>query len=462
MKSNERYLFSLVNIIIFLLILSVSYSSAGTLLQPQHLTYEGAFRVPHGNLGGASTYAQTLARGGAGLTYNEKNNSLILISRYSEKLAVEISIPTPLIGVVASLNTATVVQEPGDIANSQWNNLTTDSSPIGNGGLPGGLLVYNNKLIGSAYAYYDGGYAAARSHFTSSLQWATNGAEYQGMYRVGVHPINPSAVNGGFVGGYMAEVPNDWKSLLGYPALTGKGALAIIGRTSMGPSVWGFDPDALNATDPADAEFFIGYPSSYPTIGTYQGPSLLYNMATQLNGLVFPSGSDSLLFFGRHGLGFTGDGAGCYGLGVSDPALHGTYNTAEGVTNCYDPVNSGKGEHGYPYVHQVWAYDANEILRVKKGLANPWDLVPYAYWNFDLPYDDGTRHEINGVAYDSTSQRIFISQSMTDSISNPYEPYPIIHVFKLDIAAAPQTEPVVEPAPQPAPIPDPPPVLRLQ
>lgn len=403
---------------------------SGALIQEHHLIYEGAFRVPRNNLGGDSTYPQTLARGGAGLTYNAANNSLILTSR--EKLAVEINIPKPKVeSKIVDLNTAVLLQVPGEITNKQWANLKQDGSVVVNGANPGGLLVYNNKLIGSSYAYYDGASEAARSHFTATLNWSTAGSIFDGMHRVGVHPINPKGANGGFVGGYMAHIPSEWQSRLGYPALTGKGALAIISRTSLGPSAWGFDPDNVGVMDPAPAEFLVGYPIDHPTLGTYGGVSLYYNRVTQIDGLVFPAGTDSLLFFGRHGLGMTGEGDTCYGSGTSNIKLHGTPDKL-GNKWCYDPADSSKGVHGYPYIYQVWAYDANDLIDVKNGLKNPWDVIPYARWRIDMPFATNM-HELKGAAYDPSTKRIFIAQHEVDRLSNPYEPYPIIHVYRIEL-----------------------------
>lgn len=402
------------------------------LIQQGDFEYQGAFRVPRGNLGGESSYPQTLARGGAGLTYNPANDSLIMISRFSEKLAVEISIPEVVnADQVSDLKTAQLIQQPGNVANGQWHKLKLDGSNIPNGGVPGGLLVSQGKLIGSSFAYYDGAAEAARSHFTASLNWAAEGSQFQGMFRVGLHPVDPNGANGGFVGGYMAHIPDNWQEKLGYPALTGKGAIGIISRSSLGPAAWGFDPDNLGKVDPTPAEFFVGYPISHPTLGTYEGTSLYYNMATEINGLVFPVGSSSLLFFGRHGLGFNGHGDSCYGSGTSDMSLHGTPD-GQGNVYCYDPSSSDKGAHAYPYVYQVWAYDANDLLDVKAGTKNPWDIVPYARWEFELPFADSSK-KIKGVAYDPSTQRIFIAQHNTDRITNPYEFYPIIHVFKLRV-----------------------------
>lgn len=406
-----------------------------TLVQQGNLKYLGAFRVPRGNLGGDSSYPQSLARGGAGLTYNSVNNSLIMISRSrgikAEKLVVELNIPVPKkTEAISELNTATLLQAPGNVANNQWSNLKLNDEAVGNGGRPGGLLVYNNKLIGSSYAYYDGPSEAARSHFAASLKWATEGSQFSGMYRVGVSPLGPDKANGGFVGGYMTHIPKEWQAKLGYPALTGKGAIAVITRSSLGPSAWGFDPDNLGKVDPVPSTFLVGYPGSHPTLGSYgDKPSLLYNRVTELNGLVFPENSSSLLFFGRHGLGLTGEGDTCYGTGTRKKDLAGTPD-GQGNKYCYDPADGSKGVHGYPYIAQVWAYDANDLVEVKNGKQEPWNVIPYARWQLPLPYETDM-NTIEGVAYDPATQRVFVAQSDSDRVSNPYEPYPIIHVFKV-------------------------------
>jgi hypothetical protein len=375
-----------------------------------------------------------------------------MIGKTKEKLLIELGVPDLVISNnISDLKTSFVVQEPVDITNGNWNNLKVDHASIANGGFPGGFLIYNNKLIGSAYAYYDGAYEGALSHFTASLNWSISGKNFMGMYRVGT-PIY-TTVNGGFVGGYMAQVPQAWQELLGGPALTGKGGLAIISRTSLGPCVWSFDPEKLGTEDPVKATMLLGYPLNHPTIGTYDGPSLNYNMSTSINGIVFPEESESILFFGTHGLGFSGKGEGCYGPGTKTLEEHGrtatsSPNTCNGQviegsnTCCFDPVNQDKGTHAYPYRPQIWAYNANDLAKVKSGEKNlktgmpyqPWDIIPYAVWNPDLPFLlDGAG--IKGAAYDKVNQRIFIS---AEGENFGFETFPLIHVYKISVSPTPK------------------------
>jgi hypothetical protein len=97
---------------------------------------------------------------------------------------------------------------------------------------------------------------------------------------------------------------------------------------------------------------------------------------------------------------------------------------------CYDPSNSNKGTHAYPYAYQVWAYDANDLLAVKRGSKAQYAIKPYATWTFNLPFEKSDTHFLGGAAYDAQHQLIYVSQLSADDNANP-----IIHVFNIDAAA---------------------------
>ena len=457
MKSKKSIINLVTSLIIVFLCFCVGYSHAGVLITEQHLTYQGAFRVPYPNLGGDSSASRTMGRGGAAPVFNPANNSLIMMT--GENQHIELSIPDLVISdTITGLNSATVIQAPMRIV-TNWSALGLDGASVTNGGRPGDNLLYNNRLIGSAWAYYST--SNYLSHYSASPTWSTSGSQFSGLKGLGETP-GGSIPGHNFVGGFMALVPDEWQTQLGYPAITGQGAISIISRSSSGPAAYGFNPDDVGINDPAVGEWFIVYPDNHSTLGNYSSaePSLYFNRATYVDGVVFPVGSDNILFFGTHGLGMSGEGDSCYGFGTSDISLH-LEPYPEGGVYCYDPVKSSKGGHAYPYVYQVWVYDANDLLAVKNGTIEAWDVVPYARWELDLPFATGTK-TIKGVAYDPSTQRIFVVQAGADNTASQYTPYPIVHVYSLDLAAAPQAEPVVEPAPQSTPIPEPPPVLRLQ
>ncbi len=367
------------------------------LVQPGNLQYLGAFRVPSGKFG--SDANAIFDYSDDGLAFYPSHNSLFIKGHIYGQLVAEISIPAIVNSSnLASLKTASVMQNFTEITEGHlWD------ENISNGMRLGGLLVYNSKLIGAAWAYYDGASEQTKSHFTSGLTLASTG-DFHGLYTVG--DVFPA-----FVGGHMTTIPPEWQSALGGPALTGHCCTSIISHQSWGPSAWVFDPDALGVQNPASATPLVYYSSDHPTLGTWSGngsANPAYNMSTVITGLVFPQGTRSVLFFGR-----TGTGAPCYGTGA----------------DCGDPVDSSKGTHAYPYSAYMWAYDANDLVAVKNGTKNPWDVRPYYHGVLSLPFDTGA-NQLNGAVYDSATQRLYIAQSCADGNC-----LPVVHAFKLNIGS---------------------------
>ena len=316
---------------------------------------------------------------------------------------------------LAKISTGEFLQDFSDISEGNLGAVLQNGAK-NNGANMGGLMVYGNKLIGSSYIYYDGSVSAKLSHFTHSLTLSQSGS-FKGMYAVGT--LNP-----GFYAGYMAQIPSEWQSAFGGPALTGQCCIAIISRSSLGPAAFVFNPDDLGKINPVTATPLVYYPAEHPTLGDWGGKeiNLYYNMATTVNGIVFPTGTRSLLFIGTQATGVP-----CYGIGVS------TSQPKEG--ECYDPASSSKGTHGYPYKYWVWAYDANDLLTVKNGEKNPWDIRPYAVWSLDLPGSGGGA-SIQGVAYDPGNQRLYVSQGYADKLvpgAGQYDAAPLIQVFSIKI-----------------------------
>lgn len=397
----------------------------GKLLQESDLKYLGAFRVPQGDYG--SPLYSGFNYGGTALAYNSKRNSLFLVGHAWYQLTAEISIPE----IVKSSNlddlkTAMVLQHFTDITEGH-------RSDIGKGGVTvntsgehlGGLLVWNDKLVGTVFGYYDAANVVELSHFTSELDLSKTG-DFEGMYKVGKMPAVP---NPAFVDGYMTEIPPEYKSQFGGPALAGNCCLSIISRTSLGPAASVFDPRKLGLQNVVPAKPVVGYPIDHPTLGTYgdQRSDALYNGSMAIHGMVFPRGSRSVLFFGRRGKGTF-----CYGEGVTDPALHNTHcdPAYPEVLCCYDPVYGSKGGHAYPYVYTVLAYDARDLLSVKRGLKKPWEVTPYGVWELQFPFA-GDDADILGAAYDPVRQRIYISQAGGDR-PGCCGYLPLIHVYRVN------------------------------
>jgi hypothetical protein len=165
----------------------------------------------------------------------------------------------------------------------------------------------------------------------------------------------------------------------------------------------------------------VYYPSQHPTLGGWDATwnperRVLFGGGTMIRGVAFPWGTRSVLFFGTQGIGPF-----CYGEGTSRRELAGK-PTPDGSIWCYDPQESSKGTHAYPYVPEVWAYDARDLLAARDGREPPWQVTPYAAWGLSLPFGSA---RIGGAAYDSAQRLIYISQQSGNGAD------PVIHVFKV-------------------------------
>ena len=401
------------------LLLAGSASAADKLLQSKDLTYLGAFRVPQGDLGGPKYHG--LSYGGSAIAYNPAKNSLFIVGHDHDQLVAEISIPAPVASVNPNrLNTARVLQNLSDITEGNLRRIKAGGSvETSNKVKIGGLLVVGNLLIGSVYNFYDGEKSAVLSHFTSGKNLSAAG-DFKGMYRVGSPPQVPQA---GFVAGYMAEIPTEYRATLGGTALTGQAGISIVSRTSWGPAAFAFEPARLGIDNPVPAMPLVHYPLEHQTLGAWGHPlppNSRIALGDAITGVVFPSGSRSILFTGKHG-----QGASCYGVGgAKDPGGH------PGVEYCYDPDDSSKGTHSWPYINQVWAYDVNDFTAVRSGQKKPWDVIPYAVWSLPLPAAQQLFTVPTGAsAYDESGRKLYLVQVGADN--SPTWGLPLIHVFRV-------------------------------
>jgi len=119
------------------------------------------------------------------------------------------------------------------------------------------------------------------------------------------------------------------------------------------------------------------------------------------------------LFWGRHGTGRV-----TYGQ-------HGQ----PGIDDiCYPD----QGWHAAPYVYRVWAYNIDDLIAVKNGTKQRWDPRPYQQWDWTFPFGSGCA-EVEGVAYDPPTRRIFITQAYGDGPA-----LPIVYVYIAQAGAGPQ------------------------
>jgi hypothetical protein len=395
-----------------LALVNAGAASASPLTQPRlrssDLVYRGAFLLPR-----QVSDEKTFAYGGTALASDRAHRSLFVVGHDWYQLTAEVTIPR-----------AVRSSRPRDLHRARFRQPFADATggkidaTGGTGNKIGGQLVYRGRLYGSVYVYYDAAGEQVVSHWARPSTSLAHG-EAKGLYRVG-------KAGAGLVSGFMAEVPREWRRPLRGPALTGNCCIPIISRTSYGPAAFVFDPARLSAA--VSARPLVYYPQQHPTIGKWDGSwnpakGVFFGGGTTIRGLVFPRGSRSVLFFGTQGTGTF-----CYGEGTDQPGLAGR-PTPDGSTWCYDPDGSSKGTHAYPYVAEVWAYDAAQLRAVRRGRRRPWQVKPYAAWRLRLPFGSG---QIGGAAYDPARRLIYVSQQYGDPpLRGAGGSEPIIHVFRV-------------------------------
>ena len=344
----------------------VAGQAPSRLIQQSTLVELGTFTMP------ADPEGRGFEWGGTALAYNTANDSLFIVGHDWDQLIAEVTIP-PLGG------TASILQPLQDPAEGRG--VGDSDTQIG------GSLVHGGRLWFTKYIYYDAEAAQTASHFNRPLDLATTGQV------VGPQTIGPLAA--GFVSGYLGRIPAEWQARLGGPVLTGNCCLSILSRTSYGPAASAWTPGQTTSTP------LVYYTIDHQTLGTYGAPGShpQFNGTTRIKGIAFPEGTDSVLFFGRTGIG---------------PDRYGD------ADECGDPANPYRGEHAYPYRMYVWAYDAHDLEAARAGTLQPWQVEPYAVWDLGI---DGTSEFSGHAAYDPATARIFVSEVRGNG------DLPLIHVF---------------------------------
>jgi hypothetical protein len=370
---------------------SYTADSNAPLIRKPDLLYVGAFRVPAGGSGG-----NTFSYGGSAITYNPAGPSLIMVGHKHHQKTAEISIPRIKTGATPSdLDRARLLQPFVDTTAGLRRNVNPGDP---NDQIVGGNLLIEGKLFVNVYSSYDGEGTQDSSMFVTD--WPIGSTQRPaGPYRIGADSHTTAA--------YMTLVPDEWQAALGGSALVGNCCRSIIGFQSHGPAISVFEPRLLGEKPQLKASQILFYPARFALGGKPSSAGPLFNLTTRVEGVVFPAGTRSVLFFGKHGIGEY-----CYGE----------------AKECSDPAMVYKGTHAYPYVYQVWAYDANELLDVRNGRRQSYDVEPYSTWTFNLPFETDNTHSIGGVAYDAANGRLFLSQLAADKNATP-----LVHVFRIEL-----------------------------
>jgi hypothetical protein len=257
----------------------------------------------------------------------------------------------------------------------------------GNGSFIYGLLPYNNRLIITATNWYS--YEQLASHGVSGLKLSDTG-DFKGFFKLsGPLASFPRAMSGA-----MAPIPAEWQSLLGGKAIVANAPVSIISVNSYGPALTVFDPDEIGNNISPQGQTLMFYPGSNPLCGAPNCEQTMnddYTWMSADTGRAFVPGSRTVLTIGIHPYGEM-----WYGLGT---------NPATGTeTQCND---GGYGQKSTGMHSRVMAFDANDLLAVKKGTKKPWEVRPYAKWRLtDL---EQQCFRILNASFDPESSQLFVN-----------------------------------------------------
>jgi hypothetical protein len=377
---------------------------------PSDFVLKGMFRLP------ATVPGSSFDFSGGGLAYNPKNHSLFITGRKNDatmttgQKVAEVSIPTPVMGsTLSALPTATVIQPFIEPTEGQFLKAAISGTPT----YIGDYLVVGDELVFTEYAYYDvagGTGGQQKALFARPLDFTVKG-QVRGPFGVVSTPtvaFPPATYNPmRFTNVYLLDVPQSLWSTLGGPH--GIGATPANGSASGSNGQDLFITNLTTLSDPQPISPKLYFPQGAP-LGPYGQTSDMWNSTVGASTSVeIIDGTRTML-----GISHIGVGKWAYGNGTSDLSLDGTYNS-NGVLYCYDPTDSSKGPHAYPYVIRFWAWDIDQIV----SAAHPWDARPYAAWNIDLPFTKlpsglTGANALLGVAYDHVNQQLFLTVYRTD------------------------------------------------
>ena len=408
-------------------------SSKPMLNSPTDLTLVGGFRTPD---------VPENRYSGRALAYHDGKLYMATDFGLNSKV-LQMDLPTQYTSDTATMQIVDQAQPAADITDGNMLELHSVLATNPDYYRNWGLLAHGGRLIGSAYSYYDSANTTRVSHFAHSL--TLDQSSFEGWMALWNNEKT------GFVSGPMAAIPDYAQAELGNKPViaTGAGRASIITRLPYGLAAFSFDPIEITGRaastitevvplmyfDEANAmqnNFADACAVAGPG-GCSNDPSEIWNRATSIGGVVIPTGTRTLLYFGRQG---TGDY--CYGRGTGTEGLHGQRIAPEDPENlqhyCYDPAEiDGQGEHAWPYRFQVWAFDLQQLAEVSAQTRSPWD-VDYVVWPLDLPAIttagvDSDLHKklIGGVAYDPANKAIYVTQIGADP--RDYANRPVVWKF---------------------------------
>lgn len=369
------------------------------------LVYKGGFRLPLGTYGESS-----IAWSNGTFALSPGGDSIYVVGHVNDHAVAEFRIP--------------------ELVNSQsLNELRMASAPMqgftkvlskATGGNPEslntitGLFFYDGKLVVNAIDYYDGG--ADNRDTTLVIESPQNLASSRVS---GFFELSCAAT----CSGWISKIPVEWQQTLGGTHIAGYASnYSIISRFSVGPSAFVIDPSELIAKTSAASSSVVDpvvkafarmfFPLAHPLHPDIYNVSLQNELWTELSmavyGFIVP-GTSTYLTIGNSGGQYGGIGyklSGCGGYCAQD---------------------------SQDYYNYIWLWDVNDLVKVKSGLLQPYEIRPYAYGKLETPFQNGQHGLIMGADYDDRTKLLYLLLRGADGLQSKYDSAPVVLAYDLSM-----------------------------
>ncbi len=378
------------------------------------IVFKGGFRLSAAKFGD-SDYA-SLSYSPGPIAFNPQNNSLFVISHEREQAVAEFAIPE-----------ITNSRNPEDYAVgnyvlqdfSVFHGTTRVNTGIENYFRITGLAHLNGRLVVNYMDWYDAGGQEKDTTVVFEDASQLDSSTVTGPYQL---------EGAAHAAGWLTPVPSEWQSALGGSYIAGHSHGSIISRLSVGPSAFVLNPDSsLLSRSVSSGEIqtqaildfslnnMLYDKSIYGESYSDSGP-ILYNHNRQNDLWTINSGAS---------YGFIVPGTGTYltiGMSAGHESGLGYKITQNDGNVCggpcaYDPDDK------YNY---FWMWRVSDLLKVKNGEMNSYDVRPYQYGKLDSP----SNASLIGAAYDAENKRLYVSLLKGDT-EEDYSRPPLFYVYDI-------------------------------
>lgn len=390
-----------------------SIPSSGNLINPDQLTYLGAFRLPDASGGSSWEYS------GHGLTHrpaaDQAQNtfgSLIGFGHDQQLMVSEISIPAPIISKnLDDLNTAETIQPFGDISGG----LFIPEEMI----IPRAGLAYHNGRLYFAFGQHIQDFEP--SHGSASLDLT----QAEGAYIFGGY-------SNYVTNDYLLEIPREWAEALGgYPLASGRAREGL--WSGRGPALFAYRPDVVEGgilTDVVPLLLYGVQEAGLPDIVSDESMAASdYHDADHWWGAEWLTAGENaaLIFAGTKALGDEWYG---FANGVVWDYACADDNSCPDVP---DFPYEDRGFWAQEYQSQIIFYDPAQLLAVARGEIESWQPQPYAVMElteflFDPKINPAIykRDLVGAIAFDRENGRLYVIERLADEAKS------VVHVWQVE------------------------------